>query len=102
MAARLIRKGTAASERAESDAESFVLGETPLLIGRGDTCDIVIDEPLVSREHARIEWRSGVHVIVDLQSTNFTLVNGKRVMGERSLENGDIVQLARAVCSYQQ
>jgi pSer/pThr/pTyr-binding forkhead associated (FHA) protein len=80
---------------------AFDLGQTPLLVGRGDECDIRVDEPLVSRTHARIDWRSGVHVVVDLQSTNFTRVNGRRVLVEQALEPGDLVQFARAVCVYE-
>lgn len=93
--ARLIWKKT----EDEADHVTFELAEAPLTVGRDPVCGIFIDAPLVSREHARIEWRDGGHVIVDLGSTNFTKVNGERVT-ERPLRDGDEVHFSRAVCLY--
>ncbi|HAD03741.1 MAG TPA: hypothetical protein DCF93_03530 [Desulfuromonas sp.] len=47
----------------------------PCTVGRKD-CDIVIADPLVSRNHARFTLEGGSVVIEDLGSTNGTLVNG--------------------------
>lgn len=94
--ARLIWKKT------DSPAEdvSFELGETPVLVGRDPNCGIFIDAPLLSREHARLDYREGGHVLVDLGSTNFTKVNGERIT-ERALRNGDEIRFSRAVCIYE-
>lgn len=93
--ARLIWKKT----ENESDHVTFELAEAPLTVGRDPVCGVFIDAPLVSREHARIEWREGAHVVVDLASTNFTRVNGERVT-ERSLADGDEILFSRAACVY--
>ncbi|MBK5255711.1 MAG: FHA domain-containing protein [Vicinamibacteria bacterium] len=82
------------------DTVSFELGETSLVVGRDPKCGIFIDAPLLSREHARIDYREGAHVLVDLESTNFTKVNGERIT-ERTLQNGDQVRFSRAVCLYE-
>jgi len=82
-------------ERADGSRVEFPLVSTPLLVGRDEGADIRVDEPLVSRTHARIERRGGAYVVLDLGSTNLTRVNG-RVVGEQELVSGDEVQFARA------
>ena len=61
---------------------------------------IRIEEPLVSRLHARLERRGEGWVVRDLDSTNFTLVNGRRIRREQELEDGDQLQFARARCVF--
>ena len=94
--ARLIWKKT----DAPTDDVAFELGESPLVVGRDPKCGVFIDAPLLSREHARIEFREGAHVVVDLGSTNFTKVNGERVT-EKALKSGDRIHFSRAVCIYE-
>lgn len=52
----------------------------PLRIGRDERNDLVLADPSVSRFHARLEWpaRDGPPVVVDLDSTNGTMVDGVR------------------------
>jgi len=52
----------------------------PFVMGRYRRADLTIDEQLVSREHARIEWRRGKFVLVD-SSTNgtYALIQGQVV-----------------------
>lgn len=52
-----------------------------LLIGRGETNDLVVDDPMTSRHHARIERRNDHFVLID-QSTNGTFVT---VQGGREI-----------------
>lgn len=66
-----------------------------LLIGRHHSCDIVLENRLVSRRHARLVYRDGSWIIQDLESTNGTLVNGTPV-GRCKLCPGDEVVLATA------
>jgi pSer/pThr/pTyr-binding forkhead associated (FHA) protein len=70
-----------------------------MVVGRDAEADIRIDEPLVSRAHARIEERGGAVYVVDLGSTNLTRVNGE-VVAERQLHPGDELQFARARCVF--
>ena len=78
----------------------FELGDAPAVVGRDPKCAIFMDTPLLSREHARIELREGGHVVIDLDSTNFTKVNGERV-AEQPLKAGDRIHFSRAVCVYE-
>ena len=55
-------------------------GSTPqILIGRGSPCDVVLTGQTVSRRHAELFFREGSWVLVDLDSTNGTYINGSRV-----------------------
>jgi diguanylate cyclase (GGDEF)-like protein len=53
----------------------YPLGEVPVVIGRGNDCDIRINDHSVSRRHARIQPGADGYYAVDLQSTNGTFVN---------------------------
>jgi pSer/pThr/pTyr-binding forkhead associated (FHA) protein len=77
----------------------FPLRTSPLLIGRDEEADICVDEPLVSRAHARIERRGESFFVLDLGSTNRTRVNGEPIF-ERELRHGDELRFARARCRF--
>ncbi len=72
-------------ERPDGAAVEFPLEGDSLEVGRDDDVAIRVDEPLVSRRHARLEKRGDGWVLVDLGSTNFTRVNGERIRREREL-----------------
>ena len=94
--ARLVWKKT----DSPADDVAFELGEASVLVGRDPRCEVFIDTPLLSREHARIVFREGAHVIIDLDSTNFPRVNGERVT-EKPLRSGDQLLFSRARCLYE-
>jgi pSer/pThr/pTyr-binding forkhead associated (FHA) protein len=76
------------------DVVDITAGET--LMGRADSCAVVVDTPAVSRAHARISNGAGRVVIEDLGSANGTKVNGELVKGPVSLSSGDEVVLGDA------
>jgi pSer/pThr/pTyr-binding forkhead associated (FHA) protein len=63
-------------------------------IGRDPRNAIVLADPAVSRIHCRIEGRAGTVLLSDLNSTNGTWVNGRRIDHEE-LANGDRVAIGR-------
>ena len=77
----------------------FRLTESVMVVGREEQADIRLDEPLVSRSHARIERRGEGFWVIDLSSTNRTRVNDE-VVAQRQLEDGDEVRFARVVCRF--
>jgi pSer/pThr/pTyr-binding forkhead associated (FHA) protein len=61
-------------------------------IGRGVTNDIVIDDPLLSREHARIVSVGEDQIVEDLKSSNGTKVNGSPLV-RQILQHCDVIEL---------
>jgi pSer/pThr/pTyr-binding forkhead associated (FHA) protein len=72
-----------------SDPKEFGLGET-ITIGRQPDNSIVIDQPAVSSHHACVFREGGNFILEDLQSTNGTLVNNRRV-SRCQLRDKDVV-----------
>lgn len=70
------------------------LASDQTLIGRSVKGDLCIDDSGISREHAVITWDGEECVIEDLQSTNGTQVNGKRIRSS-ALGPGDEITLGR-------
>lgn len=69
--------------------------ESPILVGRGPHCSLVLDDETVSTTHAEFVRRAGVAYVKDLNSTNGTFVSGSRINGERALSPGDTVQVGQ-------
>ena len=86
-------------EKPDGSRIEFPLTAAVHLVGREGAADIQVDEPLVSRNHARLEQRGDAWMVVDLGSTNYTRVNGNRI-GEAHLQNGDELQFGRARCVF--
>jgi pSer/pThr/pTyr-binding forkhead associated (FHA) protein len=57
----------------------YALSIGPVVIGRTASCDVVLPDHQVSREHARLHVSDDGVTLVDMGSQNGTLVNGKRV-----------------------
>lgn len=68
-----------------------------MLLGREETCDIVIPVRQISRQHLRIVMEGGIAVVEDLKSKNGTWVNGYRLTGARELEDGDEIRIAKDI-----
>ena len=60
-------------------------------VGRGKQNDVVLSDPRVSREHARIETEGRTPMIFDLDSTNGTFIDGERIRGRSHLRTGDVL-----------
>lgn len=71
-----------------------------ITIGRRKHCDIQLEHPTVSGDHAVIE-RSGRHVYLeDRDSTNGTRLNGKRIGKRQKLQSGDAIGIAPFTLHY--
>ena len=72
-----------------------------LKIGRAKHCDIVINDSTVSSEHLEVfKDDEGNVFITDLNSSNGTFVNGKRVVGSEKLNQNDIVKVGNSVLPW--
>jgi hypothetical protein len=57
--------------------------EGGLILGRDSRCNIVVDDPTVSRRHATLHFNNGVLKIDDLDSKNGTWKEGRRILKEK-------------------
>jgi hypothetical protein len=73
--------------------QSFDLNKPVVTIGREAGNDIVLEDPQVSRHHARLTLEAGGYVLEDLGSTNGTFINDQRLMGTRPINPGDKLRL---------
>jgi pSer/pThr/pTyr-binding forkhead associated (FHA) protein len=82
---------------------SYELIDEETLIGRNPTTNITLLDEGISREHALVlfDEDADAYSIEDLQSTNGTKVNGKRVRSS-ALQDGDEVQIGHTVFRFVQ
>ncbi len=70
------------------------LGDEPLVIGRHEPGEGALGEdPELSRKHARVFLVSGRLAVEDLESTNGTFVNGRRVVYPTVIKPGDSIEV---------
>jgi len=71
-----------------TEKERIAVTKEPVVIGRLSTNDVVLSDPNVSRRHAELRREGSQWTIIDLGSTNGTVVNGK-LAREHRLKDGD-------------
>jgi diguanylate cyclase (GGDEF)-like protein len=78
------------------------LSEKPLIVGRGEDCDIRVLDTSVSRRHVRIEKIGDEFYVLDMQSTNGTYVNDKQSLpGDPiPMRDGDYVRVGNCIFRY--
>jgi hypothetical protein len=64
-----------------------------VLVGRRSSNDVALPDLKVSRHHVRIECRSSIWYLVDLNSRNGTRINGQSVAGMSPLHSGDVIEM---------
>jgi FhaA, N-terminal domain/FHA domain len=84
-----------------SDDKRTVVTGDPFVIGRSRECDLVLDDPNVSRRHAELRREDGAWAVHDLGSTNGIKLNGRRSPGGR-LSSGDEITLGLSRLTFEQ
>ena len=76
-------------------AHAFKVTAAHAVIGRADQCTVRLDDPSVSRRHARVEHRDGRWLLSDLDSSNGTYVGDRRLASgdQHELRDGDALRL---------
>ena len=86
-----------------SDPRQFgkrhVLGDEPVLLGRGSENTIVLENDSVSRRHCRIEKRGKQWHVVDLDSTNGSYVNDE-LCKDMQLRRGDQIKVGDSILKF--
>lgn len=75
------------------DGLSFPLQQPVVNIGRRSDNHLLIDDPRISRTHAQLRAVRGQFILMDLNSTSGTFVNGERVT-QAILHPGDVISFA--------
>ncbi len=72
------------------------IGNTPVIVGRGDHADITIEDPSVSTTHAELVRKGGIVRVKDLNATNGTFINSSRIKGEADAREGDLITFGQS------
>src|SRR5437762_706021 len=82
------------------DSEQHEIEKRRVVIGRSKDCDIQVSDPNVSRRHAEIRQEGSAYWVVDLDSTNGTEVNGRRLKRAK-LRSGDAITVGSTQLVFQ-
>jgi hypothetical protein len=82
------------------DGKRLVIGAAGVTMGRSRQCEVMVDDPNVSRQHAEIRPRGGSWVVTDLGSTNGSRLNGRRLEQPTVLKPGDEVELGTTTLTF--
>jgi Protein of unknown function (DUF3662)/FHA domain len=82
-------------------AGSEAVSSRGAVMGRSRDCDVVLDDPNVSRRHAEVRPSGGGWIVNDLGSTNGIKINGRRVQGPQSLRPGDVIELGTSRVTFE-
>ena len=97
-------------ERARSRAQTallllegrrLVVGPTGVTLGRSRECEIVLQDPNVSRKHAEVRPRGGSWVVADLGSTNGSRLNGRAIEGSEVVKPGDEIEVGSTRLTFE-
>jgi predicted component of type VI protein secretion system len=83
------------------DGKRMVVGPAGVTLGRSRQCDIVLEDPNISRQHAEIRPRGGAWVLTDLGSTNGSLINGRRIEHPEVVKPGDEIEIGTSVIRFE-
>ncbi len=88
----LPRGGRLVVRLGEHNVKEYSLQRSHVLIGRGKLCDVRIASPSVSRHHALVISTPDGPMLVDLESTNGTIVDGRQIK-EHPLQSSGVITL---------
>lgn len=80
-----------------SAGKIFPLDKPEIIVGRDLNNDIMINDPEVSRRHARFFVQGNSYVLEDLGSTNGTFINGQRLSGPYALHIGEAITFGERI-----
>ncbi|MGE0763659.1 MAG: diguanylate cyclase [Bdellovibrionales bacterium] len=87
---------------ANSVGRQWPIEDTDRIIGRAPSCHIYVDERSMSKSHAKLVLANGDVSVVDLESTNKTMVNGKVIAALQPvrLKNNDQIKMGNVILKF--
>src|SRR5688500_18580947 len=74
-------------------AKSLDFDKNEITIGRVQGNDVVLPNGNISKRHSRIVLKDGKFIIIDMQSTNGTYVNGKKITTPQVVKSTDKIYI---------
>ncbi len=93
------RNGRLVMQLTGEEVQELRLRQGHTLIGRSTLCDVRIESAMVSRRHALISFTHDGAILVDLNSTNGTFVDGRRIR-RHELQPGETIELGGTRIEY--
>lgn len=85
----------------EHSSKRFIVSPPGLKIGRAPPADVILSDRQVSRTHCLVELASGGLRVSDLDSTNGTYIDGKRIKEPAILEVGSVLRVGAVALKHQ-
>lgn len=87
---------------ANSVGRQWPIEDTDRIMGRAPTCHVYVDERSMSKSHAKLILQGGDVSIIDLESTNKTLVNGRVItpLQPVRLKNNDQIKMGNVIFKF--
>ena len=87
--------------RGRRKGRDFRIDKDNSVLGRDGSCDYVIEDDTVSREHARIRKEGDKFVLFDLGSGNGTFCNGEKIQ-RVELQDGDVLKIGESLILFKE
>lgn len=98
---RLLSRGILIILSEKGFGTTYIVDSDKTVVGRGEKADFSISDDLISREHCRILRDADNHFhIEDLQSTNSSSINGKKLKKMQQLCYGDKITLGQTIMRF--
>jgi sulfite reductase (NADPH) flavoprotein alpha-component len=89
-------------EKGEMDGITTPISKHQIVIGRDTSmADVILEDHLASRRHARISWKAIEYVIEDLNSSNGTILNGELLTRPHLLKSGDRIGIGQSTLLFE-
>ena len=90
-------------EKGEKSGTTIPVTKHQIVIGRDSgSADLVVNDPVASRRHARISWIATEYFVEDLDSSNGTIMNGELLTKLHRLKSGDKIEIGNTTLLFQQ
>lgn len=81
-----------------NEGDYYTVGKRTMVIGRDEACPVQIVDARASRKHIQIRFddKTGQHVVTDMKSANGTFINGRSLMSDVPLVDGDVLTIGES------